>query len=298
MAVRFLEFFLLLIPLALADPEMPCPGFEVMEGFSLVDLEAPSALGVKVLEVMEDVESDEACWRQCCGSSNCDLAVWTKEKCHLVRCSVKEFNMCNLTAQEDARSYRKVNAGVPPKQEDFCLTKGETGPCRAFFVRWWYDPETETCRNFTYGGCPVNLNNHPGEEECMAKCSGVKATEAEANPSPERLVAETSTSEICSGPPVTGRCRAAFPRWYFDSELQSCRKFTYGGCGGSKNNHRSEDECVNNCVDKKPEPSRVQAPKAGNFQGMLCSVICKGDIALTGKRGKHSWVVVIGGVLW
>lgn len=60
---------------------------------------------------------------------------------------------------------------------DFCLPKGETGVCRAAFKRWWYDAESETCINFTYGGCPVNLNNHPGEEECMAKCSGVKGEE-------------------------------------------------------------------------------------------------------------------------
>lgn len=54
--------------------------------------------------------------------------------------------------------------------------------------------------------------------------------------------------EMCSGPSVTGNCRAAFPRWYFDSDLQACRKFIYGGCGGSKNNHMSEDECADKCV--------------------------------------------------
>ncbi|CAI9533747.1 unnamed protein product [Staurois parvus] len=266
MAAWLRGFFLFLLPLALAEADLPCEGFEVMEGFGLVDVEAPSAFGVRVMQVEENMVSDEECWRQCCGMANCDLAVLSNGKCYLVRCNVKGFNMCELTAQEETKSYRRVDAGAQPKQEDFCLAIGETGPCRAYFKRWWYDAETETCKNFTYGGCPVNLNNHEGEEECMGKCHGVKVTKAEINPTPERLVADTPLSEMCSGPSVTGNCRAAFPRWYFDSDSQSCRTFTYGGCGGSKNNHMSEDECIDKCVVKKPEPAAAQSPKVGNFK--------------------------------
>lgn len=264
MAAWLRGLLLVLLPLALADSNLTCKGFEVVEGFGLVDVEAPAAFGVKVLQA-ENVESDEACWRQCCGKSDCDLAVLSNGTCHLLRCSVKGFNMCQLTAQEETRSYRKVDAGIQPQQEDFCLAKGETGPCRAYFKRWWYDAETETCASFTYGGCPVNLNNHAGEEECMEKCKGVKATKAEINPTPERLVADAPLAEMCSGPSVTGSCRAAFTRWYFDSDSQSCRRFIYGGCGGSKNNHNSEAECVDKCV-KMPEPAAVKSPKVGNFK--------------------------------
>ncbi|KAM5146135.1 kunitz-type protease inhibitor 2 [Mantella aurantiaca] len=262
MAAWLRGLLLLLVPLALAEPQ--CEGYEVLEGFGLADVEAPAAFGVRVLEVVEGVESDAACWSQCCGRAMCDLAVLANQKCHLIRCNVTGFNMCNVTAQEGARSYRRLDAGAEPRQEDFCLPKGETGPCRAYFKRWLYDAETETCVEFTYGGCPVNLNNHAGEDECMEKCRGVKVTKAESNPIAERLVGETP--EMCSGPSVTGNCRAAFPRWYFDSESQSCQKFTYGGCGGSKNNHLSEDECIGKCIVKKPEPSQVKAPKVGNFK--------------------------------
>ena len=42
-----------------------------------------------------------------------------------------------------------------------------------------------------------------------------------------------------------GRCRAAFPRFYFDGAR--CRRFTYGGCGGNGNNFRTEGECTRVC---------------------------------------------------
>ncbi|XP_075692172.1 kunitz-type protease inhibitor 2 [Rhinoderma darwinii] len=262
-----LWILLLLIPLALADPEqLPCEGYEVVEGFGLESLELPSQIGVKVLENSEDVADEQSCWDRCCNTDTCDLAVMSAGKCYLVRCTLKGFDMCELTKQEGTRTYKKLNAGEQPTQDDFCLEEKETGPCRAFFIRWWYDPDTEICRNFTYGGCPVNLNNHVGEEECMTKCQGVKAVKSRDTEAPsKRMVSASSFSEYCSGPAVTGNCRAAFRRWYFDAESMSCQLFTYGGCGGSKNNHLSEQVCVDNCVASKPEPEKVHAPKK-NFK--------------------------------
>ncbi|XP_069799624.1 putative Kunitz-type serine protease inhibitor [Dendropsophus ebraccatus] len=260
---------ILLIPLALADTELPCEGYEVVEGFGVDNVDLPTQIGVKVLEANEEVEDEKACWARCCNTDTCDLAVMSAGKCYLVRCTLNNFNLCELTAQEGTRTYRKVNAGVAPAQEDFCLAQKETGPCRAFFTRWWYDVETESCKNFTYGGCPVNLNNHVGEEECMNKCQGVKAVKSkETDPPSKRTVSAVSDNplpEYCLGPPETGYCRAAIRRWYFDTEAKSCKLFIYGGCGATKNNHLSEQDCVDKCVALKPIPSKVQSPK-GEFK--------------------------------
>uniref|UniRef100_A0A8C5QYC7 BPTI/Kunitz inhibitor domain-containing protein n=1 Tax=Leptobrachium leishanense TaxID=445787 RepID=A0A8C5QYC7_9ANUR len=52
----------------------------------------------------------------------------------------------------------------------------DTGRCRAYFPRWFYDAETQTCQNFTYGGCPGNLNNHlEDESDCTRTCVGEAA---------------------------------------------------------------------------------------------------------------------------
>ena len=40
----------------------------------------------------------------------------------------------------------------------------------AYFVRWWYDQQKETCSSFIYGGCQGNNNNFQSESVCHAIC--------------------------------------------------------------------------------------------------------------------------------
>uniref|UniRef100_A0A8C6SLM1 Uncharacterized protein n=1 Tax=Neogobius melanostomus TaxID=47308 RepID=A0A8C6SLM1_9GOBI len=53
----------------------------------------------------------------------------------------------------------------------------QTGPCRANFVHWFFDPLQQKCQSFTYGGCDANDNNHETEAQCEASCSGVTGEE-------------------------------------------------------------------------------------------------------------------------
>ena len=55
-------------------------------------------------------------------------------------------------------------------------------------------------------------------------------------------------SELCELPPVTGPCRAAFPRWYYNSTVGECLEFTYGGCMGNGNNFHTENNCTETCA--------------------------------------------------
>ncbi|XP_036598531.1 kunitz-type protease inhibitor 2 [Trichosurus vulpecula] len=73
---------------------------------------------------------------------------------------------------------------APPKQdsevfpdndfnyEESCAAKAVTGPCRAAFPRWYFDPEKNTCAHFIYGGCRGNKNSYLTQEDCMTKCFG------------------------------------------------------------------------------------------------------------------------------
>ncbi|KAM9326809.1 putative Kunitz-type serine protease inhibitor [Gastrophryne carolinensis] len=280
MAPRFRVVCLLvfLLPLALASSDLPCDGFELVEGFGMADVETSLPFGVKLLPKAEETEVDEVCWKQCCESKECDMAMTSQGKCYLIRCNVTGFDMCELSALEGARTYRKVNIGAQPQQEDFCLPKNASGFCRASFPRWWYDAETGTCKDFIYGGCPVNLNNHLGEEECMTKCRGVTAKTVDNPPAPQRQVAGRSLPEECSGPSVVGLCRAAFPRWFFNAETETCQKFIFGGCGGSKNNHMSERDCIDKCV---AAPAQVQRP---NFKEFCAAPPVTGNCRAAFKR--------------
>lgn len=54
----------------------------------------------------------------------------------------------------------------------------ETGDCRGFIPRWYYNINNTKCETFTYGGCGGNENKFETEDECERNCSGsVPATE-------------------------------------------------------------------------------------------------------------------------
>lgn len=51
----------------------------------------------------------------------------------------------------------------------------------------------------------------------------------------------------CSLPKVIGPCRAAIPRFYFNTTLMECLPFKYGGCHGNDNNFHTISECQTDC---------------------------------------------------
>ena len=55
------------------------------------------------------------------------------------------------------------------------------------------------------------------------------------------------TVDLCSLPVVVGHCRAAFPRWFYNSTSQRCESFTYGGCGGNANRFETRELCESAC---------------------------------------------------
>ncbi|UJR21999.1 hypothetical protein I4U23_025067 [Adineta vaga] len=58
-----------------------------------------------------------------------------------------------------------------------CELPHTTGPCRGMFPSFYFNPSTNQCKEFIYGGCEGNANRFENEEECMAKCSQSKHSE-------------------------------------------------------------------------------------------------------------------------
>ncbi|XP_037667698.1 eppin-like [Choloepus didactylus] len=54
--------------------------------------------------------------------------------------------------------------------QDICKMPKKSGPCMAYFRRWWYDKENNTCYNFIYGGCQGNNNNFQSKALCEINC--------------------------------------------------------------------------------------------------------------------------------
>lgn len=51
----------------------------------------------------------------------------------------------------------------------------------------------------------------------------------------------------CHLPEAPGPCRGLVTRYFFDSGIQQCRSFYYGGCFGNANNFRSLAQCQAKC---------------------------------------------------
>ncbi|XP_015263131.1 PREDICTED: kunitz-type protease inhibitor 2 [Gekko japonicus] len=152
---------------------------------------------------------------------------------------------------------------------DDCFLPCVVGRCRAAFPRWWYNATSQACQEFIFGGCGGNGNNFGSKKECFWTCvrggeeetAGTPLTDQRGAEKPATEAAPTSShrrhrpaedtirfQEHCAAPRVTGRCRASFPRWFFDMETRTCKMFIYGGCGGNRNNYLLEEDCLSQCA--------------------------------------------------
>ena len=51
-----------------------------------------------------------------------------------------------------------------------CYRPPETGSCRGYFLRYYFDYEEEKCKKFIYGGCEGNANNFKTRAKCARAC--------------------------------------------------------------------------------------------------------------------------------
>ncbi|XP_076639644.1 kappaPI-actitoxin-Avd3b-like [Colletes latitarsis] len=61
----------------------------------------------------------------------------------------------------------EASAGIGPQ----CLLPLDHGPCRANVPKYGYNPDTDRCEQFLYGGCMGNGNNFDSLSECKQICS-------------------------------------------------------------------------------------------------------------------------------
>ncbi|XP_057685045.1 kunitz-type protease inhibitor 2-like [Corythoichthys intestinalis] len=125
-----------------------------------------------------------------------------------------------------------------------CEAAPMVGPCKAAFRSWYYDSDERRCKMFIYGGCRGNKNNYNSQESCLQACH------VRVVPAPRKLRPSDSSSvteEECMSSPDPGPCRAAFPKFYYHAESDSCKPFIYGGCHGNSNRYESAEDCLARC---------------------------------------------------
>ncbi|XP_060567393.1 carboxypeptidase inhibitor SmCI-like [Ruditapes philippinarum] len=189
--------------------------------------------------------------------------------------------MSSITAQQ-VNNIRD-GPGQNQRQAPECTLTKEVGNCNDQVKKFYFDITTGTCREFIYSGCGGNLNNFLNIERCNSRCvcwnkkSAGRGTGRETryfyNKETERCesffykgaggninrfrtlqecqgMCERATLRyICSRRPEFGTdCNNnSTIQFYYDKRSDTCRKFTYLGCGGNRNRFPSNKVCKQVC---------------------------------------------------
>lgn len=155
-----------------------------------------------------------------CRSTSCPLGY------HCVEISLQTGERCSRTGKV---AHCKPSRRVPKEFPNICHEPKDKGrpECSREVKRYFYDDATGQCRGMVYTGCGGNQNNFHSRRYCEKTCVRRNA---------------------CCLKKDQGRCRASFPRYYYDASTGSCREFIYGGCGGNDNNFATMSQCMNTCV--------------------------------------------------
>lgn len=127
---------------------------------------------------------------------------------------------------------------------DICSMKAKSGPCLAYFEKYYFNKQTNSCEKFIYGGCGGNLNNFEDKDQCENVCSPDDSDE-EFDDSEEED--EEGVVDDCSLPKKAGKCKAFFERFFFNTASQKCERFIYGGCQANANNFETIEACESKC---------------------------------------------------
>ncbi|RWS02762.1 tissue factor pathway inhibitor 2-like isoform X4 [Dinothrombium tinctorium] len=147
------------------------------------------------------------------------------------------------------------------RTEDICSLPKNTGPCRAYFKRFWYNKQTRKCEDFIWGGCGENDNNFETPEECVQTCKAkgvVRYYTRRQKRSEDEEESETEEDfDICLQKPSRAPCYEIGIRYFYNSTNGRC-EISYGGCKKSENSFTTFQECKEKCQDRAP---KIDFPK-------------------------------------
>ncbi|KRZ12820.1 Papilin [Trichinella zimbabwensis] len=147
----------------------------------------------------------------------------------------------------------KCGAALP---ENACNHPPDRGDCSGHFVRFFYDHNAESCKQFIYGGCTGNGNNFATQFDCEQKCMRNKISKQ------TKLL--LPGDELCNLQKARGHCNSYELRYYFNRDAGRCEFFFYSGCGGNKNNFKTLAQCELFCSKKSAVPLQFGSADTGS----------------------------------
>ncbi|XP_048414329.1 tissue factor pathway inhibitor 2 [Stegostoma tigrinum] len=165
-------------------------------------------------------------------------------------CEEFEYGGCSgnannfKTLKECTRHCRRIK-----KVPKACRLEADSGPCRAYLERYFYNFTTGQCEEFVFGGCRGNENNFKDVSSCQNECKPISALPS-----------------FCTKPKDKGTCAADILRFYFNDEKGICETFDYSGCGGNNNNFISLNECQKICQPRDQKPVKSKDPVKPSYK--------------------------------
>lgn len=77
------------------------------------------------------------------------------------------------TCEKYASGFDELQSIHFSRDKGYCAELPDTGHCKENIPRWYYNPFSEHCARFTYGGCYGNRNNFEEEQQCLESCRGI-----------------------------------------------------------------------------------------------------------------------------
>ena len=158
--------------------------------------------------------------------------------------------------------------------DDLCRLPAVRGACKRSKTRWYSDPASGGCRQFTYSGCLGNDNRFESESACQQRCGRV-TPDSGSGGSGGGISGGVPTTTAAPGPAdcllpdrVAGDCSQYVIRYSYMAARRQCAPFYYGGCGGNGNRFDTAEACQAACVEppttRRPYyvPPRQRAPSA------------------------------------
>ncbi|XP_033843757.1 kunitz-type protease inhibitor 1a [Periophthalmus magnuspinnatus] len=98
---------------------------------------------------------------------------------------------------EDLDKNFRILLEMPRAENEVrCTEPPRTGNCRDSFSKWYYNPLSQNCFRFNYGGCQGNENRFDTKEQCMKMCQGITEKHMFSQESFEPRVSESQTGII------------------------------------------------------------------------------------------------------
>lgn len=122
-----------------------------------------------------DCEEDQKCCASSCGRRCVRALNEEGAQCEigqpLVDTSTNQQAVCSSSRPCPAGYMCNKGMCCPQRQVEVCKQPVQSGPCYAYFTRYFFNSTSMRCEQFVYGGCNGNDNNFETMEECCNTCA-------------------------------------------------------------------------------------------------------------------------------